>query len=148
MNMNKCHELMNAGLDSHRTKTNKGIQYAIQKYQDALNNVPENGILSYPDSGYRVKGANNIRSEIWTHIGYAYHDLGEVFKAKEAYDTALRYNPINQDAKDDRTLPHGQRARYNNEGASGVSVKYVEKRSLCRIIITDSEEIPNSTEKW
>lgn len=144
MNMNKCHELMNEGLDSHRTKTNEGIQYAIQKYQDALNNVPENGILSYPDSGYHVRGGNNIRSEIWTHIGYAYHDLGNPFKAKNAYDTALRYNPYNQDAKHDRTLPHGLRARRNNEGQSGIQVKYVENESLCQVIITDNQERPNS----
>ena len=105
--MNKCHEFKNAGLDSHRTKTNKGIQCAIQRYQDALKNPPENGILSYPDSGDWIKGTNNIQSEIWTHIGYTYHDLGEVFKAKEAYDTDLIYNPNNQDAIHDKQYHTG-----------------------------------------
>ena len=69
--MNQCHKLMNEGLDAHRTRVTENIQYALQKYQEALNNVPENGTLLYPDSGYRVNGGDNIRSEIWTHIGYA-----------------------------------------------------------------------------
>lgn len=135
--MNKCHELMNAGLESHRTKTDDGIQEAIRKYKEALKHVPESGMLSYPGTGHRVKGGNHIRSEIYTHLGYAYHDIGDPYNANRVYKTALEYNPNNQDAKDDSRLPHGLRARLNNQGASGVGVKYEQGGSLCPVIITD-----------
>ena len=137
--MNKCHELMNAGLKSHRTKTNDSIREAIHKYQEALKHVPERGMLSYPGTGHRVEGGNHIRSEIFTHLGYAYHDLGDPYNAKKAYEKALRYNPSNQDAKYDRRLPHGLRARFNNQGASGVAAKYEGGGSLCSVVITESE---------
>ena len=70
------------------------------------------------------------------------HDLSNPHCAKDAYDTALRYNPNNQDAKQDRTLPHWQRARRYNKGASGSAAKYVNKGSLCRVIITENENSP------
>ena len=140
--MNRCHELMNEALDAHRTKATERIQYAIAKYQEALNNVPENGTIMYPVSRYNVHGGNNIRSEIWTHIGYAYHDLTEPHLAKEAYDTALRYNPNNQDAKFDRIIPHRLNARYINQGVSGPA-KY-GGGSLCGVIIIENENIPTS----
>ena len=38
--MSKCHELMNAGLKSHRAKTDYGIREAISKYEEALKHVP------------------------------------------------------------------------------------------------------------
>ena len=135
--MNKCHELMNAGLESHRTKSDPGIREAISKYLKALKHVPERGTLAYPGSGYRVKGGDHIRSEIYTHIGYAHHDLGEPYNAKTAYEKALRYNPTNQDAIKDRRLPHGSRARLDNQGASGVAAKYERGRSLCPVVITE-----------
>ena len=136
--MNKCHELMNAGLKSHRTKTNDGIREAICKYQEALKHVPERGTLSYPGTGHRVAGGNHIRSEIFTHLGYAYHDLGEPYNANKAYADALECNPNNQDAKHDRRLPHGLRARLDNQGASGGVVKYEKGGSLCSVIITET----------
>lgn len=135
--MNKCHELMSAGLKSHRTKTDDGIREAVSKYLEALKYVPESGTLIYPSSGHRVVGGNHIRSEIYTHLGYAYHDIGDPNNANKAYETALAYNPGNQDAKDDRRLPHGLRARLNNQGASGVGVKYEQGGSLCPVIITN-----------
>ena len=135
--MNKCHELMSAGLKSHRTKTNYGIREAIRKYEEALKHVPERGALTYPGSGYRVKGGDHIRSEIYTHIGYAHHDLGEPYNAKTAYEKALRYNPNNQDAKHDRRLPHGLRARLDNQRASGAVAKYERGGSLCPVVITE-----------
>ena len=52
--MNKCHELMNAGLKSHRTKTDYGIQEAISKYEEALKHVPETGTLN-PDRTRRKR---------------------------------------------------------------------------------------------
>lgn len=139
--MYTCHKLMNDALEAHRTKTNEGIQYAIQKYHEALNNVPEDGTLIYPESEFSVQGGNHIRSEIWTHIGYAYHDLTDPINAKEAYDTALEYNPNNQDAGNDCRLPHGLRARYDNQTVSGAAAKYVDKGSLCRVIITENKDI-------
>ena len=135
--MNKCHELMNAGLKSHRTKTNYGIREAIRRYKEALKHVPENGTLTYPGSGHRVMGGDRIRSEIYTHLGYAYHDLGDPYDANNAYKKALEYNPNNQDAKHDRSLPHGLRARLDNQGPSGAVAKYERGGSLCPIVITE-----------
>ena len=139
--MNKCHELMNAGLELHRTKTDYGIQEAIRKYQAALKHVPENGTLTYPGTSHSVKGGNHIRSEIYTHIGYAYHDLGEPNNANKAYGKALDYNPNNQDAKHDRRLPHGLRARLSNQGASGMAAKYEIGGSLCPVIVTERSSV-------
>ena len=133
--MSKCHELMNAGLDSHNTKTNYSIQEAITKYQEALKHVPETGTLTYPCTGHSVTGGDHIRSEIFTHLGYAYHDLGDPYNANKAYKKALEYNPNNQDAGDGRSLPHGLRQRFNNQGASG-TVAY-DGGSLCGVVITD-----------
>ncbi len=135
--MNKCHELMSAGLKSHRTKTDYGIREAIHKYKEALKYVPETGTLTYPYSGHSVSGGDLIRSEIYTHLGYAYHDLGEPNNANEAYGKALEYNPNNQDAQHDRRLPHGLRARLDNQGASGSVTKYERGGSLCPVVITD-----------
>lgn len=134
--MNKCHELMNAGLELHRTKNTGNIQAAICKYEEALKHVPEQGTLKYPGTDHSVNGGNQIRSEIFTHIGYAYHDLGKPHKAKNAYDKALEYNPNNQDVCHDRRLPHGLRARYDNQGASGAMAKY-QGGSLCAVIIDE-----------
>ena len=61
--MNKCDELMNAGLKLHRTKTDYGIREAIHKYQEALKHVPEEGRLTYPGTGHNVRGGDPIRSE-------------------------------------------------------------------------------------
>ena len=133
--MNKCHELMNAGLKLHRIKSNNDIQEAIRKYQEALKHVPENGTLTYPGTGHSVRGGDNIRSEIYTHIGYAYHDLGNPHNSNKAYKKALEYNPNNQDAKHGSSLPHGLRQRFNNIGASG-STAY-DGGSLCPVVITD-----------
>ena len=135
--MNKCHELMNAGLELHRIKSNWNIQEAISKYQETLKHVPEGGRLTYPGTGHSVTGAPHIRSEIYTHLGYAYHDLGDPNNANKAYGKALEYNPNNQDAKHDRRLPHGLRARLDNQGASGSVTKYERGGSLCPVVITD-----------
>ena len=54
--MNKCHELMNAGLELHRIKNNWNIQEAISKYQEALKHVPEGGRLTYQGTGHSVTG--------------------------------------------------------------------------------------------
>ena len=139
--MNKCHELMNAGLELHRTKNTDRIREAIRKYQEALKHVPERGTLSYPGTGHRVEGGDHIRSEIYTHLGYAYHDIGDPYNANTAYKTALEYNRNNQNAKHDRRLPHGLRARINNPGASGVAVKYEKGRSLCSVIIRETGSV-------
>ena len=137
--MSKCHELMNAGLKSHRAKTDYGIREAISKYEEALKHVPENGTLTYPGTSHSVRGGDHIRSEIYTHIGYAYHDLTEPHEANKAYGKALEYNPNNQDAKHDRRLPHGLRARLDNQGPSGSSAKYEGGGSLCPVVITDGD---------
>ena len=139
--MNKCHELMSAGLKSHRTKTDYGIREAVRKYEEALRHVPESGTLTYPYSGHSVKGGDHIRSEIYTHLGYAYHDLGEPYKANQAYGKALEYNPNNQDAKHDRHLPHGLRARLDNQTASGMAAKYETGGSLSPIIVTETSSV-------
>ena len=133
--MNICHELMSAGLKSHRTKTDYGIREAIRKYLEALKHVPEGGRLTYPGTGHSVTGGPHIRGEIYTHLGYAYHDLGDLYNANKAYKKALEYNPNNQDARDGRRLPHGLRQRFNNQGPSG-AVAY-EGGSLCPVVITD-----------
>ena len=67
--------------------------------------------------------------------------LGSFDNAKKAYEKALEYNPNNQDAKYDRSLPHGLRARFNNQGASGVAVKYEGGGSLCPIIISETSSV-------
>ena len=133
--MNKCHELMSAGLKSHRTKTDYGIREAIEKYKEALKHVPETGTLTYPYSGHSVRGGDPIRSEIYTHLGYAYHDIGDPNNANKAYEKALEYNPNNQDAKHGSGLPHGLRQRFNNKGASGPTA--YDGESLCPVVITD-----------
>lgn len=132
---------MNAGLKSHRTKTDYGIREAISKYEEALKHVPENGTLTYPGTGHSVSGGDHIRSEIYTHIGYAYHDFREPHEANKAYGKALEYNPNNQDAKHDRRLPHGLRARFYNQGASGTASKYETGESLCPVIVTETSSV-------
>lgn len=133
--MSICHELMSAGLKLHRTKTDYGIREAISKYEEALKHVPENGTLTYPGTGHSVRGGDHIRSEIYTHLGYAYHDFREPHEANKAYKKALEYNPNNQDAKHGSSLPHGLRQRFNNQGASGPTA--YDGGSLCPVVITD-----------
>ena len=143
MYASKCQELMNEGLDLHRTKTDPAILKAIGKYKEALEHIPEKGKLTYPDSGHFVIGGDNIRSEIYTHLAYAYQDLGDLPNEKNAYDKALEYNPNNVDAKEDRKIPHGLRQRFDNQGASGAAAKYPSGGSLLRVIITcESNERP------
>jgi tetratricopeptide (TPR) repeat protein len=133
--MNMCHRLMNEGLELHRTKDDYNIEKAINKYREALKHVPEKGCLFYPNTLFRVYGGNHIRSEIYAHIGYAYHDLADVKNANLAYNKALKYNQKNEDVKHDRKLPHGLRAKIYNQGASGSAKKYVEGDSLMPIVV-------------
>lgn len=137
--MNRCHELMNEGLNLHKTKSILNMEKAIEKYKLALKHVPENGRISYRTTGFTVSRGNNIRSEIYTHIAYAYHDLGDVKNANRAYETAIKYNPDNKDAHYDKKMPHGLRASTYNIGVSGIAQKYNKGESLMPVIISEED---------
>ena len=121
-------------------KYNPNMRKAIEKYKQALRYVPENGRVSYSTTGFTLSGGNNIRSEIYTHIAYAYHDLGDVRNTHLAYEKAIEYNPNNKDAISDRKMPHGLRARTYNIGVSGVAQKYNKGESLKPIVIISEKD--------